>query len=260
MKKISKSTSRPGLFINNSRFYILVLSLLFSIIVACYLRLNITTDTLYFIRTQQVFGFIALLLWYFALLATPLSGVFGKSGWMAQYLYARRALGVSATYFALLHVLIGTFGQLGGISNLLVLPTRFQQALVFGLVGLVVLLAMTATSFDKAIKWITFPRWKWLHRLSYPAVILVLLHTWIIGTHLESVLFRSIIFGAITILVILESWRVTKNIEKASNSNDPKLRMLVFGCLVIISVGLAFYVPYSIDSYHANHKDVGGHR
>lgn len=260
MKNEAKLGKRPGLFISNSRFYILALSVAFSLVITSYLRLNIFSDTLFEIRLQQVFGFTALSLWYIALLATPLSGLLGKKGWMAQYLYARRAIGVSGAYFAVLHVLLGVFGQLGGPGNLLNLPSRFQQSLIFGAFGLTVLVLMASTSFDRVIKWLTFPRWKWLHRLSYPAITLVLLHVWIIGTHLDSLRFRVIILGAISILVVLESWRISKNIEKASKSDDPKLRLLVFISMVLILIGLSVYIPRSMDRYHAKHTGMEGHK
>lgn len=246
-------TRRKGLFVNNTRFYILAFSLSISIFVVSYLRTTISADALYMIRVQQTFGFLALIYWYIALLATPLSSVLGKNGFMAHYLHSRRALGVSGAYFAVLHMLFGVFGQLGGPANLLVLPSRFQLAIILGGIGLVVLLAMAATSFDKVIKYMTFPRWKWLHRLAYPAIILVLIHVWIIGTHLSDNAFRAAILSVIIVLVVLESWRISKNIEKKSESEDPKLRLLIFACLVVIATGAAVFVPRSIDRYHSSH-------
>lgn len=254
-----KSSHRPGLFVNNIRFYVLVLSFLLSLLIASWLRLNIVSDRLFTIRLQQFYGFTAIAFWYLALIATPLSSVFGKEGIMKHYLFSRRALGVSGAYFALLHACIGIVSQLGGISSIFNLPDRFRVAILFGFIGLLILLAMAATSFDKIIKLMTFKRWKWLHRLTYIAITLVLLHLWLIGTHLDSIIYRIIILSFISLLAILESWRISLNIEKASGIKDSKMRLIIFIAMSLAIVGLSIYVPNTINRYHdQTHK--GEHR
>lgn len=251
---------RPGLFVNNIRFYILVISALLSLGILCLCRLSVASDELFIIRVQQVFGFTALGFWYLALLATPLSVVVGKNGPMALYLHARRALGVSAAYFAVLHMLTGIFGQLGGVPGLLLLPGRFQLALVFGAVGLLVLLAMAVTSFDSVIRWMTFPRWKWLHRLGYGASVFVLLHVWIIGTHLEQPVFRWVIFILLGILAVLESWRISLQLAKRFTDIDQGMRIMIFLSLCAVFLGLAGLGPRTIDRFHESHTGHGASR
>lgn len=247
---------RPGLFVNNSRFYILLFSICISLLVICYFRINIASTTLYTIRVQQLFGFLSLTFWYFALLATPMQTVFGKDGFMKQYLYARRALGVSAAYFAVLHMLFGLFGQLGGVSQVFILPDRFKLAVLFGAAGLVVLVLMAATSFDKVIDWLTFPRWKWLHRLAYIASILVLLHIWIIGTHLGYTWVRVVMFGMLALFLVLESWRIATVLQKKLNkTSDKEFRVEIFMALAAISLAALLIVPNVINSYHSSHTD-----
>lgn len=251
---------RPGLFVDNSRFYILCFTVLASIIILTYFRTTIQSDTLYLIRVQQVYGFMALLCWYLALLATPLGSIFGKRGFMRQYLYARRALGVSAAYFATLHMLLGLFGQLGGPGNIWLLPDRFRLALIFGLIGLLVLLLMAATSFDKVVAWLTFPRWKWLHRVGYAAAIFVFLHVWMIGTHVGYAWLRWTVFIALMLLAGLESWRATLNIhKKVKDLNRPEL-LLLFISLLVCSAVLIVALPRTVGRYHAAHEaSHGGH-
>lgn len=249
---------RPGLFVNNSRFYVLSFSVVLSLLVISYMRTHIIADTLYLIRVQQIFGFIALGYWYLALLATPLSTIFGKQGFMQQYLYIRRSFGVSAAYFAVLHMLFGVFGQLGGLSGLLLLPGRFQLAVLFGGIGLLTLLAMALTSFDSVIRWMTFPRWKWLHRFGYVAACFVLLHIWIIGTHMSSDVLPIVMFGLLSVLAVLESWRMGFVIEKVSGEQDTRMRYFIFVSLAVVLVGLIAYVPAAVDRFHARH-DGGQH-
>lgn len=251
---------RPGLFVANSRFYILVFSLLLSAFVFCACRLTIASDTLFLIRTQQIYGFIAIGYWYIALLATPLRTVLGKDGFMAQYLHARRALGVSATYFASLHLVISLFGQLGGFAGLALLPARFQLALMFGGIGLVVLLLMAATSFDSVIRWMTFPRWKWLHRLGYIASALVLLHIWIIGTHLEQPVYRWMLLVVLGFLLLLESWRVSVLLASRFSDIDRGMQLMIFVSLFLVFLGVVGLGPRTINRFHETHIGHGGQR
>jgi sulfoxide reductase heme-binding subunit YedZ len=245
---------RIGLFKNNIRFYLLIFAGILSLLLAAWLRVNIGGDKLYYIRLQQIYGFVSLAYWYLALLATPLGTVFGKEGKMRHYLFARRALGVSAAYFALLHVLISLFGQLGGLNGVLLSPAKFQQALIFGAVGFICLLLMAATSFDKVITIMTFPRWKWLHRTSYIAAVLVLLHIWIIGTHLTYPWLRWVLFGMLAVLIIAESWRVSLIIDKKSGEQNKDLRLALFVMMMVLLISALLYLPTKTESYHNRHE------
>ncbi len=259
-EKKPRSARRPGLLINNSRFYILLISALFSIMVVTYLRTEIISSTLYVIRVQQVFGFTALFFWYLALIASPLSSIFGKDGFMKQYLFARRAFGVSAAYFALLHMLFGVFGQLGGIGNLLLLPWRFQQAVIFGGITLIFLLIMAATSFDSVIRFMTYTRWKWLHRTSYVAAILVFLHVWMIGTHIGYSWVRWSLFLALVVLAGLESYRAARNLQKKLKGAGQVALIAYFITFFAWSVVFIAYLPRLVDGNHENHINNGsGH-
>ncbi len=250
---------RPGLFVSNSRFYILLFSVLISIVVVSYFRGAVSSDVLYKIRVQQVYGFTALFFWYLALLATPLSSIFGKAGFMRQYLYARRALGVSAAYFATLHMLFGIFGQIGGVGNLFLLPSRFQAAILLGSVALVFLLLMAVTSFDKVIAWMTFPRWKWLHRLGYIGAILVFLHVWMIGTHTGYAWVRWGFFWALVLLAALESWRGAKQLQKRFRGIGQLSLIIVFITFFVWSVALIAYLPRWVKGYHQSHVNIMEH-
>lgn len=248
---------RPGLFVSNSRFYLLVFVLLLSLLIAGLLRDMVVSDQLYIIRLQQVFGFSALGFWYIALLATPLAVIVGKRPFMRQYLYLRRALGVSAAYFAILHMLTGLFGQLGGISGVLLLPSRFQLALAFGLFGVLTLTLMAVTSFDTAIRKLTFPRWKWLHRVGYLAGILVYLHVWMIGTHIDQPVFMWTIFGLLSVLGLLEAWRMSFVLEKLSGENSLLIRLTLFVSVCMLFVGFVLIAPKAIKGYHQQHNHAG---
>ncbi len=233
-------------------------SILLSVLVVCGLRLTIVGDKLFYIRSEQIFGFLSLFYWYAALIISPLNKVAKGQKWLPHVIFARRAIGVSAAYFALLHVSISLWGQLGGVGGLNLLPGRFIWALGFGFVALIVLLIMASTSLDKVISFMTFRRWKWLHRTGYAAGILVLLHIWIIGTHMGYSIFKIIFFVMLSVLFGLEALRVARSLA----SRFPKLTFNPFilaVCVWILLSGALLVVPRSIETFHSRHAAGGAH-
>ncbi len=224
------ASKKDLILLDNPRFYILAAAVTLSVLIPSWLRLTVPSDQLFVIRVEQVFGYLCMICWYVALITSPLqkqlSGRFGTN----YLVFCRRAIGVSGAYFALLHVMISLFGQIGGLSGLALLPPRFLWAILLGTLALLILLAMAATSFNKVIAFMTFPRWKMLHRLGYIGGLAVLLHIWMIGTHLSYLSFRSVIFVFLVILFRLESVRIANNLaKKYPNLQDKR---------VFISVGL----------------------
>lgn len=235
----------------NPRFYILVSAVALSLLIPSYLRLQIPSDQLFYIRVEQIFGYTCVLLWYVALLISPLHKRLGGRFGIGYLVFARRAIGVSAGYFALLHVIITFLGQMDGFRGLLLLPDRFLWALGLGSVSLVILLLMALTSFDRVIAYMTYRRWKWLHRLGYIGGICVLLHMWMIGTHLSYLTFKSIIFVMLVTLVGFESLRIAENLVK----KYPKVRQkktLISVLLLLVVTGVLLVLPQLIDP-SANH-------
>jgi len=194
--------------LNNNRFYTLVFAFLASIFVLCFLRLQDISDQLYYIQLEQAFGFIALSLLYVTLIISPIQKIIGTPEWMKNVVFARRGLGVSAAYFALLHAGTSLWGQLGGIDGLMVLPNKFVWALTYSFSALLILCILTFTSFDKVIIRMGYHRWKQLQRFVYLCGLLIILHVWMIGVHFASGIIRDIYLVAIIILFGLESWRL----------------------------------------------------
>lgn len=240
--------------LNNSRFYILVSSVLVSVLVFCWLRVQIPSDQLLVIRVQQVFGFLCLVYWCAALAISPIGFIIGKHR-MKHIEFARRAIGVSAFYFALLHAGIALWGQLGGLGQLQYLPVLFQWSLGAGFVALVILGVMAATSFDRVVKYMTYKRWKLLHRLVYGAFILVILHVWSIGTHLAYTNIQLTAFVVLVVLSGLELYRFTKVTSdkyfRLSTSEFNALFLAVWLCIVILVAS----IPVLVQNYHSRHTD-----
>lgn len=238
--------------LDNSRFYILVTSILLSIAVAAYVRLQIPSDQLYYISTQQLFGLFCLLYWYLALVISPIGYVIGKHR-IKRLEFARRAIGVSAAYFATLHTFIALWGQLGGIGEIALLPSLFKWSLAGGAIGLFILLIMAATSFDKVVSSMTFRKWKWLHRLVYGGLILVVLHIWTIGTHLAYPHVQWVAFVALAVLAGLELFRTTKLINDKYLHLDKSEAMILWLAMWVIVVAGIGCIPVFVQNYHSKH-------
>lgn len=244
---------------NNSRFYILVLSVLLSLFTLSLLRGRIPGDQLFYIRLEQVYGFIAVAFLYVALVISPLQKIIGTPGWMKNVLFARRAIGVSAAYFALLHAAVALWGQIGGLEGLTLLPERFTWALAFGFAALVVLLLMAATSFDKAVKFMTYRKWKWLHRFVYAGGILIILHVWMIGTHAAYFWVQMAAFIPISIFFGLEAWRITATLAKRFPELQSKDYFLTLAlCLWLVWSTALFVLPSIVKNYHSEHHAGNG--
>lgn len=200
----------------NSRFWILASSVTLSVCITGFIQLEIPAGSLLTIRLEQIFGFIGLLLLYVATLASPLTKVFPRLPGKEAYLHARRAIGVSAFYYSLLHVYISFFKQLDGFSGIKYLDYKYSVALLFGFFALGVLSIMAATSFDWVVDRMGYKHWKLLHRLVYLASLAVLVHVLLIGPHYDSspTFLGILTYGAAAFLIVLEALRIRQNVIK----------------------------------------------
>ena len=121
-------------------------------------------------------GWSALVALCLALSATPAGRVLCRlapgarvSAWVAAF---RRAFGIAAASFALLHAATALGGYLRG-AWAAVLSFAYLRA---GLVALSILTAMLLTSFPLLVRRLRVRLWKPLHRLGYVAALLVLEH------------------------------------------------------------------------------------
>ena len=149
------------------------------------------------IRLQEIYAWIALGLLLLALSIAPLCSVIKKLPGKPLLRDARRMLGLSAAWFASLHVGITYIDQFKA-ANPFSLPVIYQWTFFIGLVALIILLALAFTSFNAAFRklgvW-----WFRLHRLVYLAVLLVLLHAFAIGVHATTAPF----IGTLAVVVAL---------------------------------------------------------
>lgn len=187
-----------------------------------FVQLLVPAGTLQTIRIEQFFGFISLGLLYLAILASPLTKVFPNLPGKEAYLHARRAIGVSAFYYAFLHVYITFFQQLDGFSGIKYLNHTYSLSLLGGVFASGVLCIMAATSFDWVVDHMGYKHWKLLHRLVYFASLAVLLHVMLIGPHYDKGLsfLSAVTYLATALLIVLEALRIRANIRNKKAKHD----------------------------------------
>lgn len=201
--------------LDNSRFWILAIGVTLSILIAGFVQLEIPSGSLQLIRMEQYFGFISLILLYLALLASPLTAAWPQFSLRAAYLHARRAIGVLACFYALLHVYITFFKQLDGFGGVKYLNHTYLLSLICGVSALCILCVLALTSMDWVIRRVGFPRWKRLQRFVYIAGIAILIHVIVIGTHYTGLsLFGIVTYLATILLLALEAVRITRKIRQ----------------------------------------------
>lgn len=195
--------------LHNSRFWILTALIILSINIVGIIQYQIPPGALQTMRMEQVFGFIATALLYIAIIASPFTKVFPRLPFKDAYLHARRAIGVSAFYYAFLHVYITFFDQLGGFAGLGYFTPTYNLSFILGVFALGVLFIMAATSFDWVVAKMTYKKWKLLHRLIYFASIALLIHVMLIGPHFTNITPLGIAtYAAAVVLIVFEVLRV----------------------------------------------------
>ena len=226
--------------LKNIRFYVLLFTLIFSIGVYAWTAVTFSDrPNIQVIRLTQIYALTSVTYLYIALLISPLTK-FNLVPFSQQIVKARRGIGVSAFFFALLHASIAFFGQLGGFPGLLYLSQNYVIAISLSFTSLLILAIMAATSFDFIIAKIRFKRWKLLHRLVYLASIFILIHALMLGTHFAdlSTAIPQIMFAAVFFLLVLEGIRFDAYMQKKFSA------LPMFGLtyvLLALFFGASFY-------------------
>jgi len=143
-------------------------------------------------------GRYALTLLILSLAVTPVASLTG----LRKLLPLRRLLGLYAFFYAALHFL--TFIGLDyGFDAVLLREAIFEKryALV-GFMAFVLLMSLAATSSRAMMKRLG-KNWKRLHRLSYAAGMLVIIHfVWLVKADIR----RPLLYGAVLVAFLLLRW------------------------------------------------------
>ncbi len=160
------------------------------------------------------YGILAVVFLYLTLMASPLYIAFPKLPYKVIYLRARKALGLSAFSFALLHGLTSLRDVLGGLRMALKLGFSGLWPYFLGVVALGIMTLMAATATPQAVNKLG-RYWKMLHRFVYLAGTLVILHVAFIQSSLQlSFLVNFFCFLALSFLLTLQLYRLNKYLRE----------------------------------------------
>jgi DMSO/TMAO reductase YedYZ heme-binding membrane subunit len=138
-------------------------------------------SSLFATRLEEAYAWLSLSMLAVAVSIGPAHSIWPRLYGKKIMYDARRLIGVGAAWFASLHITIA-YVALFKAANPLNLPKSYQQSFALGLLAMIILLAMAFTSFDRAFKdlgiW-----WFRVHRFVYMALLLALLHAFVVGVH-----------------------------------------------------------------------------
>ncbi len=217
-------------------------------------------ESLRTIRTEEVFALLAVTYLYFALLKSPLYLVFPTLPGKTLYHRARKALGLSAFLFAVLHASFAFFGLLGGFGGLGFLTGKYLLAISLSFSALVILTILAITSYKPFIRKLG-TKWKIIHRFVYLAALLIIVHALMLGSHFANLsgFIPQVFFVALFFLLFLEAIRFDRYIRKKF-SFAPTYSVAFVLCIAFLSI-LAFmiYAPSSVSqpfNIHAAHQQL----
>ena len=125
------------------------------------------------IRTiNNITGRAAIILLGASLAATPIYIVSGYR----KPLTVRRALGLYAFFYALLHFLAYAWLDMGFDAAQIARDIPKRPFALVGFLALLLMLPLAATSFNRAIRALGAARWQALHRAVYAIAVLAILH------------------------------------------------------------------------------------
>ena len=159
---------------------------------------------------------------------------------------ARRALGLSTCWFALLHSYFGFYRFVGGLDGLRYWSRYFAWSLCAGLLALVLLGALAIASLPGLVRRMG-RYWRPTQRLLYVAAVLILIHGVTVTihlTHLRAILIVT--YGCLVVLVALEVRRLDRWVTRPPRALPANLVTLVG--LPTLSV-LLFWAFFFLDHH-----------
>lgn len=137
------------------------------------------------------------------LAVTPLRQLLG---W-PELLRFRRMLGLLVFGYASVHLLCYAWFDMGFDLKDTVQDIVQRPFILVGFSAFVLLLALAATSFNRAVRWLGGRRWQLLHRSVYAVALLAVLHFWWMRAGKQD--FNEVLVYA-AILAALLGWRLRR--------------------------------------------------
>lgn len=150
-------------------------------------------------------GYSALFLIMLALIAGPSARV-SKLKFFKILFKNRRNIGVAGFLLSLIHYLSNwafLFSwDYSRVEKLVEITDSFGQGIYAGLLAFFIFLLAAIVSNKKSQKKLGMKIWKWIQLASYPALLLVILHIFLIGRVLQNSVFLTIIFQSLFVFTI----------------------------------------------------------
>jgi methionine sulfoxide reductase heme-binding subunit len=145
----------------------------------------------------------------FAMILSPLLSLIGPKPWLGWLVKRRRAIGVAAFAYALLH-LVFYLVDMGNLDDIL---AEFRALGIWtGWAAMLLFVPLALTSNDASMR-VLKSGWKRLQRLVYPTAVLVLVHWIFIHNNLGPALVH---FIPLTALVVARYFLVPKLTPKGA--------------------------------------------
>lgn len=192
--------------LNNKQLFWAVLAIPAALMVAAWARGSALPVDL-----VQPSGELSAHLMIVAMMIAPLIALIGPRGWLRWLLARRRALGVAAFAYALLHLMFY-------VIDMAVLADMLAEVAAPGIwtgwVALVLMVPLALTSNDIAMRALR-TGWKRVQRLAYPAALLTLLHWILVHNNPVTALVH---FAPLIVLLVLRFVRSPRQTIQGSTS------------------------------------------
>ncbi|MGB8215698.1 MAG: ferric reductase-like transmembrane domain-containing protein [Candidatus Methanoperedens sp.] len=232
-----------GTLVPYSRGIVYILAIIWACLLYYYVSYTIPDEATALYALARYYGLTALFMVFLVLIPGMVSVYFPRFAFNELLIYSRRALGISTFFFALFHSIIDYFYSLSGsIQFIYFLSEDKLISIIFSIIAFFVIFLMAITSFDKVVAWMGYKKWKFLHRFIYPAAILILFHTFMIGAHFinpHAPLPLFVICLALA-FVLLEVGATAKILMLNKNRN-----VVYYAGLAIIVIS-AFYISFAV--------------
>ncbi len=226
----------------NSRkiiYTLTIISIVAIYVLYIYTGRNPTKDIL------DTYGIIAVVLLFITLIPGLLQIYFTGFILNPMFVYARKAIGVSAFTFAFLHG-IGNFilTYESSITDILSLPGQRPLAIILAAIALIILSLLALTSITKIEKGMGYVKWKWFHRTVYIAFYLIMFHIFIMANNLQhGTAIDTLTINAVTVFLVFAEVQATSIMFRKKPRT--KVQNILFHIFLAIIVLATVYFSYT---------------
>jgi sulfoxide reductase heme-binding subunit YedZ len=158
----------------------------------------------FFLRTTGVLTLVFLLV---TLLVTPLRKVFGWNG-LIKY---RRMVGLYAFFYGVIHLVTYSIFDKSLDIAAIVGDVWQRPFIAIGMLAFSMLVPLAVTSTNGMVKRLGGKNWQRLHRLTYVAAALGVIHFWMI---VKSDIFYPVVFGTVLTVLLLYRLYLKRNTKR----------------------------------------------